>query len=842
MALSRISKTRRTLFKLINPITINPYDLLYLSFAKIITPSPFSTHIPFNNSEHADVADGLISIFTKRPFSPENPELKRLAPVLTTNLVETVLNNLKSWKIAHLFFTWVSNQHGYKHNCYTYTAMASILSRARQNAALKDLALDFINSNCSITPGGLGFFLRRLGSLGLVDEANILFDQVKKKGLCVPNNYSYNCLLEAISQSSSIDLLEMRFQEMLDSGWEINMYTLTPILRAYSNAGKFEKALNIFHQMLERNWVDAHVFSILILSFSKWGEVDKAFEFIERMEDHNLLLNEKTFYVLVNGFVKGSRVDKALQLFSKMQKSGFGVDVALYDVLIGGLCENKELEKALSLYSEMKEMGIRPDVGIVAKLISCCSSEKDMIQLLVEAKENMDEEGVIWLYNYVLKCLINMGLVDKAHVLLRTITGDESDDGFTMKKHLKINSHPITSWFRTVIEGLLKTGKLDLTLCLIKDMIQIGCKPDILIYNNLIDKLCNSNRLEESYELLRDMEDSGLEPTQFTHNSLYGCLCRRENVAEALELLKRMRIHRHEPWMKYSTLLVKRLCTHRKVVEACNFLHDMLQEGFLPDIITYSAAMDGLVKSKELNRALDLFKDICARGSFPDVVAYNTLINGLCKAKRISEAENLVNEMVLKGLVPSVVTYNLLIDGWCKVGAIDRAMHCLSTMFDLERDPSVITYTTLIDGLCAAGRPDDALKLWEDIKGDECAPNRIVFMALICGLSKCNRPDTALVYLRKMEEMEMKPDSFVYITLLSAFLSNSNMSKAFDILKEMFEKGSVPEQADKNHSIVRDAILKLLADDITFSSVKALIAEGNIPSINLSDFGSEDQS
>uniref|UniRef100_A0A803PWV6 PROP1-like PPR domain-containing protein n=1 Tax=Cannabis sativa TaxID=3483 RepID=A0A803PWV6_CANSA len=841
MTVTRISKTHTTLFKLINPYH---YQLLSISnsFTKIISPSPFSTHIPFNNSQHADIAHGLISIFTKSPFSPENPDLKRLAPVLTTNLVETVLNNLKSWKVAHLFFTWVSNQHGFRHNGYTYTAMASILSRARQNAALKALALDFVNSNCSITPGGLGFFLRLLGSLGLVDEANILFDHVKKRGLCVPNGYSYNCLLEVISQSSSIDLLEMRFQEMLNAGWEINKYTLTPILGAYSNAGKFENALNIFHQMLERNWVDAHVFSILILSYSKWGEVDKSFEFIERMEDHNLMLNEKTFYVLVNGFVKESRVDKALQLFSKMQKSGFGADVALYDVLIGGLCENKELEKALCLYSEMKERGIRPDVRIVAKLISCCSSEEDMLQLLAEGKEDMDEGAAILLYNSVLKCLINVGLVDKAHNLLRTIMGDKTDSGFIVKKHLEMNIRPITSCFGTVIEGLLKTGKFDMTISLIKDMIQIGCKPDILIYNNLIDKLCNSNRLEESYELLRDMEDLGLEPTEFTHNSLYGCICRRENVAEALELLKRMRQHGHVPWRKYSTLLVKRLCTRRKVVEACNFLHDMLQEGFVPDIITYSAAMDGLIKSKELNRALDLFKDIFAQGSCPDVVAYNTLINGLCKAQRISEAENLVNEMVLKGLVPSVVTYNLLIDGWCKVGAIDQAMHCLSTMFDLEREPSVITYTTLIDGLCASGRPDDALKLWEDIKGNECDPNRITFMALICGLSKCNRPDTALVYLRKMEEMEMKPDSFVYTTLLSAFLSNSNMSKAFDIFKEMFDKGIVPDQADKNHSIVKDATLKLLADDITSSSVKALIAEEKIPSINLSDFGSEGQS
>ncbi|PON68231.1 Tetratricopeptide-like helical domain containing protein [Parasponia andersonii] len=850
MALPRISKTLRTLFKLINPSIINPYALHSLSFTKITFPislfySPFSTQTPFNNSEHAHVANGLISIFFERPFSPENPELKRLAPVLTTKLVETVLNCFKSWEIAHLFFTWASNQSGYRHNCYTYNAMASILSHARQNGPLKALALDFVNSNCSITPGGLGFFLRCLGSLELVSEANFVFDQVKKKGLCVPNDYTYACLLEAISKPSSIDFLEMRLQEMLDSGWEINKYTLTPLLGAYCNAGQFEKALNIFHEMRERNWVDAHVFSVLVLSFSKWGEVDKAFELIERMEDHSLVMNEKTFFVLINGFVRESRVDKALQLFLKMRKSGFGVDISLYDVLIGGLCKNKELEKALCLYSEMKELGIRPDVGILTKLISSCSNEEDIIRLLVETQEDMDEEGIIWLYNSVFHCLINMGLVGKAHVLLRTIMGimgDESDSGFTVNELLKRKVRPLTSYFRIVIDGLLKTDKLDMALCLFKDMTLIGCKPDRLIYNNLIDELCNSNRLEESYELLRDMEDSGLEPTQFTHNSLYGCQCRRENVAGALELLKRMRMHGHEPWMKYSTLLVKWLCKHRKVDEACNFLHDMLHEGFLPDIVAYSAAMDGLIKSEQVDRALRLFKDICARGYCPDVIAYNTLINGLFKAKRISEAENLVNEMVMKGLIPSVVTYNLLIDAWCKSGDIDRAMHCLSTMFEEEREPSVITYTTLIDGLCAAGRSDDALKVWDDIASKGCAPNRITFMALISGLSKCGRPDTALVYLRKMEEMEMKADCFVYITLLSAFLSNSNLPKAYEILKEMVDKGSIPDQTNKNHAIVRDAILKLLADDLTSSSVKALIAKEDIPSINLSDFGSAGQS
>ncbi|XP_068336085.1 putative pentatricopeptide repeat-containing protein At5g08310, mitochondrial [Pyrus communis] len=775
LLLPRISNTHRNLWKSTPPPII---------FSKQLTGTAYSNHYASDASDtdtDPSLVSALISIFTKRPFSPDDPELKTLAPRLTTKAVESVLNGLRSWKTAHVFFTWAPNQCGYRHNCYTYNAMASHLSRARQNAPLRAMAMEVVSSNCSLTPGALGFFLRCLASVDLVQEANFFFDQVTAKGLCVPNSYSYNCLLEAISKSksNSIELLEMRLQEMRDSGWEFGKHTLTPALQVYCNAGKFEKALNVFNEMYERGWVDAHVMSILVVSFSKWGEVDKAFDLIERMEDHKLGLNEKTFHVLIHGFVRQSRVDKALQLFDKMRKSGFALDISLFDVLIGGLCKNKELEKALSMYSEMKALGIHADAGILARLIPSFSDEVEMIRVLEEVQGDLNEEDMLLLCTSVLNGLTNNGSIDKAYQLLQAMMQYESDSEGEVDKILVVMKRvrPVTTNFEIVIDGLLRFGKFDMALSLYKDMIQIGCKPNVSIYNNLIDALCNSDRLDESYKLLREMEQSGLEPTHFTHNSIFGCLCRRQDVVAALNLVKEMRACGHEPWIKYSTLLVKQLCKHEKVVEACNFLDNMVHEGFLPDIVTYSTAINGLVKIQEVDRAVQLFQDICAHGYCPDVVSHNILISGLCKAKRVSEAESLLDEMVMKGLVPSVVTYNLLIDGWCKTSHVDKAILCLSRMFGEDREPNVITYTTLIDGLFNAGRVDDALALWNNMGKKGCAPNRIAYMALITGLCKCGRPDEALVYLREMEEKEMKPEIFVYAAVVSARLSELNLPR-----------------------------------------------------------------
>ncbi|BAT95888.1 hypothetical protein VIGAN_08271700 [Vigna angularis var. angularis] len=45
-------------------------------------------------------------------------------------------------------------------------------------------------------------------------EAHHLFDEMRVKGLCVPNDYCYNCLFEALSKAGEVDLVEARLEEM----------------------------------------------------------------------------------------------------------------------------------------------------------------------------------------------------------------------------------------------------------------------------------------------------------------------------------------------------------------------------------------------------------------------------------------------------------------------------------------------------------------------------------------------------------------------------------------------------------------------------------------------------
>ncbi|XP_024989918.1 putative pentatricopeptide repeat-containing protein At5g08310, mitochondrial [Cynara cardunculus var. scolymus] len=826
-----VCKHLNPLYHLIQIFPPIPHLLLPIYSPTHLTNRSHYSSLP---SENLETVNKLVSIFSHQQPSSlvSTTELAAFGSKLTTDVVETTLKSFKSWETALRFFNWASTQTGYRHNCYTYNAMASILSGARQNAALKALYIDLVNSRCYVSPGALGFYVRCLGGLGMVNEANELFDQVKKLG-CVPNDYSYNKLLEAIAKSGSVELMTVRMSEMRDNGWKPDKYTLTMVLQCYFMAGKYERALEVFQRIDELGWVDSYVFTIAVISLTKGGEVDKAIYLINKMDDFKISLNEKTFYVLIHGFVKEGKVEYSLSLLKKMQSLGFVPVISLYAVLIEGLCKRGEFTKALQLHSEMNEMGICPDLNLLQTLISSLADEREMICLLKEAKKHFNKKSMTTLHNAALSSLVKSGSIDKAYHLLRAMMKDDVGDDIKIDGCFGIqNFVPLdASSFGIVIDGLCQKGKLDVALELFNDMDQIGCKRSLLLYNNLIIALSDANKVEKCHELLKEMKANGFVPSQFTHNSIFGYYCRIGDVLGAINMVHEMHTHGHQPWIKHYTLLVKKLSTIGRVAEACSFLEMMIQEGFVPDMIAYSAAIDGWLRMGEVDYAWKMFKDISASGRCPDVVAYNTVINGLCKAKRLSEAQDVYDQMVQKRLIPSVVTYNLLIDAYCKNDDIDQAIGFFSMMAEKQRDPNVVTYTTLIDGLCNDGRSDEALLIWNKMvrQGKGCSPNKIAFMALIHGLCKCRKPDAALIYFEEMEEKHMQPDTYIYVTLIEAFLSVSNAPMALWILRKMIQNERVPNVLDKNCITLREAVRKLMDDALTSLEIETLIADNVLP-------------
>ncbi|CAL8150799.1 unnamed protein product [Prunus armeniaca] len=72
------------------------------------------------------------------------------------------------------------------------------------------MAMEIVNSNCSPTPGALGFFTRCLGSVELVEEANFLIGQLQLlRKLALQSNNFTGIIPNQISNLRNLEILDI---------------------------------------------------------------------------------------------------------------------------------------------------------------------------------------------------------------------------------------------------------------------------------------------------------------------------------------------------------------------------------------------------------------------------------------------------------------------------------------------------------------------------------------------------------------------------------------------------------------------------------------------------------
>lgn len=209
-----------------------------------------------------------------------------------------------------------------------------------------------------------------------------------------------------------------------------------------------------------------------------------------------------------------------------------------------------------------------------------------------------------------------------------------------------------------------------------------------------------------------------------------------------------------------------------------------------------------------VNEALNLFYRMKKYHCKPDVYAYNTVINALCKVANFRKARLLLQQMELPGFVcpPDTFTYTILISSYCKYGmqtgckkAVRRRLWEANHMFRLMLFrgfvPDVVTYNALIDGCCKTNRIERALELFVDMNNRGCLPNRVTYNSFIRYYSVINEVDKAIAMLRKMHDLgHGTPTSSSYTPIIHALCEGGRIGEAFDLMKEMFDGGSVPRE------------------------------------------------
>lgn len=156
----------------------------------------------------------------------------------------------------------------------------------------------------------------------------------------------------------------------------------------------------------------------------------------------------------------------------------------------------------------------------------------------------------------------------------------------------KFNVQRTIKSFNTLLNALLKCGKIDVTKELFQNM-EIYVSPDACSYDLLIHGCVASGRLEDAMNVFDEMLIRGLKPIVVTFGMLIHGICLESRVDEALKLKEdMMKVYNVKPNRQVFASLIKGLCAVGEVSLALRFKEEMmineieLDSGIYPTLIS----------------------------------------------------------------------------------------------------------------------------------------------------------------------------------------------------------------------------------------------------------------
>ncbi|XP_042021774.1 pentatricopeptide repeat-containing protein At5g46580, chloroplastic-like [Salvia splendens] len=140
---------------------------------------------------------------------------------------------------------------GVSPNVKTLTALIKIYGKARwardalqlwERMRLNGWPVDFILYNT---------LLSMCADLGLVEEAEKLFEDMKGSEKCKPDSWSYTAMLNIYGSGGSVDKAMVLFWEMSEAGVQLNVMGCTCLIQCLGRAKRIDDLVNVFEFAVE---------------------------------------------------------------------------------------------------------------------------------------------------------------------------------------------------------------------------------------------------------------------------------------------------------------------------------------------------------------------------------------------------------------------------------------------------------------------------------------------------------------------------------------------------------------------------------------------------------------
>ncbi|XP_059656294.1 pentatricopeptide repeat-containing protein At1g71210, mitochondrial-like [Cornus florida] len=740
--------------------------------------------------------------------------LSQLGLRLTEDLVLEVLNYGKHHVLSCLkFFDWAGRQPVFYHSRSTFNAIFKILYRAK----LKPLMLDFLETYMKRRHDHRVRFYNTLvmgyAIAGKPEVALQLFGRMRFQGIDL-DGYAYHVLLNAMVEENCFDVVEMLAKQIAVRGLESDI-THSILVKSFCKQKQLDKAELFLRELVGSNRVlNQYAVGFLVDGFCKNNQFEKAARLVEEFRELGVVPMERAYSVWITDLVLAGKLDGVLEFVQSMKSlEGYVPDVFRYNTLICKLLRENRLKDVCNLLMEMKEKNIYPD-QVTMNAVLCFFCKAGMVEVALQLYNTRAEFSLSpssMAYNYIINTLSGDGSIDEAYGVLK----NSLDQGY----------FPGKKTFFILADALCREGKLDKMKELILVALERNFMPIDSIYDKFITALCKARKLEDGYllhgqlnrsgkvsskgtyfnlisgfnksnrgdiaaRLLIEMQEKGHSPTRKLFRAVICCLCDMENPEKQFLKLLEMQLSCHEPNCQIYNFFIDGAGHAGKPELAREVFETMWRNGILPNLSSEILMLQSYLKNGRVSEALNFFNDL-SQGTKLRRKLYNTMIVGLCKANKPDIALGILMKMRENKLKPSLECYEVLIQLLCSYKKYDVVVGLIEEMMEVGRHvSSFIGNVLLVHSL----KTNQLYGAWVHSKGSHNGTSfNLLLGELIGTFSHHIRVNQDVEDLEKVIEQCFPLDIYTYNMLLRR-LSTNNIDLACELFNRLCQKGYEPNQ------------------------------------------------
>ncbi|XP_042497391.1 pentatricopeptide repeat-containing protein At1g74600, chloroplastic isoform X2 [Macadamia integrifolia] len=625
-------------------------------------------------------------------------------------------------------------------NVVCWNAIISGAVRNRENFVALDIFHQMIGDDVFVGTAIVDLYAK----CGEIDEALKEFFWMP-----IQNVVSWTAIISGFVQNADhISALQF-FKQMREKGAEVNIYTITSVLRACANTEMVREAIQIHSWILKSGFYsDSTVRDSLINMYSKLGAVDMS-EVLFRETGNTKRVG--TWASMLSAFAQNQSSGRTIEFFRRMLQEGPNPDAVCCSSTLSIIgC----LQLGRQIHCYILKAGLISDVSVACALFTMYSKCDSLEESCVIFEQMNDKDEVSW--TSMIAGFAEHGYADRAFHLFQNMQLEEIGTSpmtlvavltacsslRSLQKGKEVHGYALRVGvaMETLVGGALvtmywKCGVLDSARQVFEKM----PKKDQVSGASLLSGYAQNGYFEEAFLMFREWLMAGLEIDCFMISSLL-------SVGATLT----------------NSTLGNQLHTY------------ILKAGLYSDLSVGSSLVIMYSKCGSIDDARKVFDWI----EKPDLVTWTSMIVGYAQHGKGAEALRLYKLMIKEGMIPDSVTFVGVLSACSHNGLVEEGLFHLNSMTgDYGIEPGLHHYACIVDLLGRSGRLRDAERF---ISNMPIEPDALVWGTLLgaCGL----HGDVEVGRLAAERVLELDPgDAGAYISLSNICADQGNWEEVMKI-------------------------------------------------------------